>query len=94
MSLPMAGITAIPLSRIPFIMSMNDGAGGSTAGFTQTMPAISGCLVASQTVRVPPIDRPTTTTLSQRPASSRWAASAAPDQSVHPVASMSSSEVP
>src|SRR2546430_256922 len=42
MSLPMAGITAVPLSRIPFIMSMNDGAGGATAGVTQTMAAISG----------------------------------------------------
>jgi hypothetical protein len=39
------------------------------AGFTNTSPAISGCRVPSQAVNVPPMDRPATTTLSQRAAS-------------------------
>ena len=70
MSFPTAGITVLPLSRMPRSISRKDTAGGSMAGFTKTMPAISGWRSASHTVRVPPIDNPATTILSQRAARS------------------------
>src|SRR5581483_5092548 len=79
---------------IPCSISRNDSAGGSAAALTSTMPAISGWFSASHSVRVPPIDRPATTTLSQRVARSRYAASAVDDQSLQSVSSMSSMCVP
>src|SRR5947209_5023773 len=94
MSLPTAGMVGLPLSRMPCSISRNDSAGGSAAAFTRTIPAISGWCSASHNVSVPPIDRPPTTTLSQRSASSVYAASALADQSAQDVSSMSSMAVP
>jgi hypothetical protein len=93
MSLPIAGNRSTPPSSISrTVVSISSGT--RSAGLTHTMPAISGCRVASHTVSVPPIDRPATTTRSHRAARASYAASAAADQSAQPVAIMSSTVVP
>src|SRR5207253_8730840 len=59
-----------------------------------TSPAVAGFRAATQAARVAPMERPTTTSEAVRPASSRYAASAAAAQSGKPVVSRSSTDVP
>src|SRR5438477_54840 len=94
MSEPIPGITSVPASSRPRSISRKLSAGGSTKGLMATRPAISGWWMVNQMARVPPIERPTTTTLRHRPASSVYAPSATSDQSSQRLGSMSSIEVP
>ena len=90
----MPGMWSTPSSSIPCTISITSAGCGMVAGLTSTRPATSGCWKAVHRLRLPPIDRPATTTRSVRAASRWYAASTSAVQSAHRVPFISSTVVP
>ena len=70
MSEPMPGATSSPPSTIDCTKDTVASSGGIRSGLTRARPAISGWRSANQTLRVPPMESPTTATESLRAARS------------------------
>ena len=70
MSDPMPGATSSPPSIMAWMKATVSASGGASSGFTTAMAAISGWCSANQTLNMPPMESPTTTTPSLRAASS------------------------
>jgi len=94
MSEPMPGNVSVPSANMPFTISTISGAWGWHAGLMHTMPDTSGCSRAVQSVSEPPIDSPTTTTLSTRADNFSYVVATTDDQSLHRVGIMSLTAVP